>query len=447
MADTYKDYLATRVLHDSRPVTYRLLSRALKVNVNIAKQMLYEFHSSQNTKKPNSVHATFLLTGRRPNSEYTNGTNGRNGEDTIMQSSPPYMSSIPSSMPEPEELPTAPVHKTSIVLVREEELENTKAEFLDITSIHIYSLEAGPIKNLNILSVCNHEVATEYPSKEPLEQWRTYGSIHNPYIKRRDAKFAPPAPKAAPKAAPKPSVAAPAKGKDVSGLGRRGSVSEDNASGRPTPQTTAGIPKALKKSDSQATLKRNTSDIFKSFAKAKPKAKEAEKSKESTPAPPEDDQMQGMSEDEGDEDDLPQVKVDEEKLAAARKARADNEEALRKMMEDDDDDMPDAPLAEEDDSQDAPLDKAPSKPTETEPIVTVQGGRRRGRRKVMKKKTIKNEDGYLVTREEAAWESFSEAEPEPKRPKPAPAKSTSTAKGKKTGKAGQGSIASFFKKA
>ena len=30
-----------------------------------------------------------------------------------------------------------------------------------------------------------------------------------------------------------------------------------------------------------------------------------------------------------------------------------------------------------------------------EPAVTVTGGRRRGRRKIMKKKTIKDEEGYL----------------------------------------------------
>ena len=30
-----------------------------------------------------------------------------------------------------------------------------------------------------------------------------------------------------------------------------------------------------------------------------------------------------------------------------------------------------------------------------QPAVTVSGGRRRGRRKVMKKKTIKDEEGYL----------------------------------------------------
>jgi DNA polymerase delta subunit 3 len=125
-------------------------------------------------------------------------------------------------------------------------------------------------------------------------------------------------------------------------------------------------------------------------------------------------------------------------------------------------DMPDAPTEEEKDSQDAPIDKeAPSQPSEAEATVTVQGGRRRGKRRVMKKKKVQDEDGYLgmldpspslrflwppqVTKEEAVWESFSEDEPEPKRAKPAP--KPTTAKGKKTSGKGQGSIASFFKKA
>ena len=58
--------------------------------------------------------------------------------------------------------------------------------------------------------------------------------------------------------------------------------------------------------------------------------------------------------------------------------------------------MPDAPAEEEKDTEDAPIDReVPSKPAESEATVTVQGGRRRGRRKVMKKKKVKDEDGYL----------------------------------------------------
>jgi DNA polymerase delta subunit 3 len=53
----------------------------------------------------------------------------------------------------------------------------------------------------------------------------------------------------------------------------------------------------------------------------------------------------------------------------------------------------------------------------------------------------------LVTKEEAVWESFSEDEPDRKKLKMAPSKPASSAKAKPAGKKGQGSIASFFKKA
>lgn len=83
-------------------------------------RMLYEFHSKQNAKKPKSVHATYLLTGKKRSSEHSNGIKGKDGEDTVMRSSP-YM----SSMPEPEAPAEEPVSKTSIVLAREEELESS----------------------------------------------------------------------------------------------------------------------------------------------------------------------------------------------------------------------------------------------------------------------------------------------------------------------------------
>jgi DNA polymerase delta subunit 3 len=123
--------------------------------------------------------------------------------------------------------------------------------------------------------------------------------------------------------------------------------------------------------------------------------------------------------------------------------------------------MPDAPVTKETSTETSQPKKAETpKEEEPEPTVTVQNGRRRGKRRVMKKKTVKDEEGYLgkhglalsadirlpttVTKEEAVWESFSEDEPEPKRAKPAP---KPAAKGKPVAKKGQGSIASFFKKA
>ncbi|KAF1362764.1 hypothetical protein EJ07DRAFT_163360 [Lizonia empirigonia] len=450
MAETkYKDYLAARILTESQPVTYRLLSRAIQVNISAAKWMLFDFHQKQNAKKPHSIHATYLISGTKRVAGETNGANGRSEEDVSMRSSP-FMSSMPQSEEHEEE----PIKKSTILLVREEELAKTRAEFTEEASIHIYSLEPGPLENLNILATCNHEVHSKFADVDPLERWRVYGSIQNPYVKRRTAKYAPPPPAPAPakatavKPTAKPPVATQLR-KEASTSSRRGSASEDNASGRSTPQPVA--PSAtLKRSDSTksvGTKHKTAGDIFKSFAKAKAKPKDAAKLNESTPAPVEDEPMQGMSEDEGDDNDEPEMQVDTEKIEAAKKARDERAEKLRKMMDDDDEDMPDASAAEDKPSEASQPEQVDTpKPDEPEPSIIVENGHRRGRRRVMKKKTVKDEEGYLVTKEEAVWESFSEDEPQPKRAKPAP-KPAAAAKGKPAGKKGQGSIASFFKKA
>lgn len=59
-----------------------------------------------------------------------------------------------------------------------------------------------------------------------------------------------------------------------------------------------------------------------------------------------------------------------------------------------DEEMPDAD--EEAVREPTPVEQPPpSKPAELKEEVTVQGGRRRGKRQVMKKKTVKDEEGYL----------------------------------------------------
>ena len=105
-------------------------------------------------------------------------------------------------------------------------------------------------------------------------------------LKRRTARFVPAPAAAISKAAPKQQ----SKENDVKQAEpapvRRGSISGDNASREATPQA-GPASNTLKKSDSKPNLKRDSSDIFKSFAKAKAKPKDV-KSKESTPAPAED---------------------------------------------------------------------------------------------------------------------------------------------------------------
>jgi DNA polymerase delta subunit 3 len=57
--------------------------------------------------------------------------------------------------------------------------------------------------------------------------------------------------------------------------------------------------------------------------------------------------------------------------------------------------MPDAPLEAESQPEATPNDDPETPEPEGEATVTVQDGRRRGRRRVMKKKKVKDEDGYL----------------------------------------------------
>jgi DNA polymerase delta subunit 3 len=90
----------------------------------------------------------------------------------------------------------------------------------------------------------------------------------------------------------KPAVATQTKAKDTPTLARKESSLEETASVRSTPQSSAGT-STLKRSDSKSGTKKNQTagDLFKSFAKAKPKAKEADKSQESTPAPADDGEL------------------------------------------------------------------------------------------------------------------------------------------------------------
>lgn len=58
--------------------------------------------------------------------------------------------------------------------------------------------------------------------------------------------------------------------------------------------------------------------------------------------------------------------------------------------------MPDADDEPEPEREPTPIEQPPPpKPAELKEEVTVQGGRRRGKRQVMKKRTVKDEEGYL----------------------------------------------------
>lgn len=156
-----------------------------------------------------------------------------------------------------------------------------------------------------------------------------------------------------------------------------------------------------------------------------------------------------------------EILASKQRAEAARQKREEREAKLRQMMDDDDGDA-DVDMnepSEEDVDAGAGVEVAegvnldvlkPGSQASNERIVDTSDGRRRGRRRVTKKRTTKDAEGYLVTKEEQVWESFSEDEPEPKRkiavPPPAVKSEVAVKDTKGDGKKGQGNIMNFFGK-
>ncbi|KAF4555611.1 DNA polymerase subunit Cdc27-like protein [Elsinoe fawcettii] len=442
----YNEYLAIHVLNESQTISYRQLSRALKIHSSVAKQCLYDFHTKQNRKHAASIHASYLLTGlRNPPSSQTN----HDGDNDVPMSSP-YQSSQPSITQNETQSTSAPAPPTRVVLMASEaELEKAKATLDEVTSIHIYSLSPSPTTDLQTLTECNRKMTQDFYKEDPLESWSQYGVIQNPRVWRRTRKGAPVPPPEVPSitTTTKPPVPrVEEKEPAPSTTSSQKSIDSTKSASKPDPKPPA--------------LKKESSSLFKSFAKAKPpKPKDSQKEKEEDTTP-------ALSDEEADDADLMDLddgSLDRPGTESSKvdpsKSKREREEELRKMM-DEDDEMVDADGAgkgeverEQAEEADEAKEEEKSAPeVEDKGEVKVENGRRRGRRRVMKKRTVKDEEGYLVTKEEAAWESFSEEDvpPPSKKAKPsimaqAAAKSTGDKGGKKGGK-GQNSIMSFFAK-
>lgn len=134
MSPNYKDYLATEIISEQNTISYRNVSRALKVHVNEAKCMLYDFYEQEHKRKPGSIFATYLISGRKRlerktihTNGATNGTHYDEQDEAALPSSPPPFT---SSMLEPSQTDNdnsqdeeyqVPVR--SVTLVREESLQ------------------------------------------------------------------------------------------------------------------------------------------------------------------------------------------------------------------------------------------------------------------------------------------------------------------------------------
>ena len=156
---------------------------------------------------------------------------------------------------------------------------------------------------------------------------------------------------------------------------------------------------------------------------------------------PEEEPPPGQVQDSEDEEDSymsPPLTKRRAPIADQVQRKKEREEKLRRMMDDSDDDSTPAskqdavPYKKEDydyESDEIPTSaqKPPAAATDTVLPSKSPPGRRRGRRKVNKRISTRDKDGYLVVSHEMVWESYSEDEaaaPIPLTPAPTAQKPT-----------------------
>lgn len=355
-------------------------------------------------------------------------------------------------------------------------LTATKDQYETITSIHMYSLSPGRLQDLVVLTDIGRGISADsFLKEDPLKTYKTYGIIQNPAVTRRTGRkhIIPEAPK--PKFQPTKSEKN-IKKEETKPIATNSTTKDAKEASRPGSRDSS-VSAASNKGPS---LKRESSSLFKAFAKGQNKSKAAQKdadaSTNASASGAEDTQMpdadeEGESEDEAIFLDTGTKKPASKKRASdIKKERDDKAAKLRKMMDSDDEEEKAVPNVEDatganeeppaakdgiseadrsntnaetngdevawsDSDTEQARQKAPAKDASTSkdagPIST-EPRRRRGKRKVMKKRTMKDDEGFLVTKEEAVWESFSEDDPEPEpskaKDKPKPTSSFSSVK-------------------
>ncbi|CAI0654877.1 unnamed protein product [Colletotrichum noveboracense] len=386
-----------------------------------------------NAMRPGTIHATYLIYGIRK------VENVQEDGDVEMTSSPPDVEPLSED-----------VVTYSLSLVPGDRLKEVLASYEDVSSFHVYSLARHPIRMLADVA----QQVREQSGDDSISMLETYGSITNPNVRKRDRKGKPvptPAPVASAakpvKKEPSPPTAKPAADKKAEEPLKK----EAKPPAKESPFSMA----AGKKGAAPPPLKKSgSSGIMGSFAKAAAKA--ASKPKEAPKkAPPVNDSPALSDDGEDDDEDIPAAKPSSD----GRKSRKEREADLKRMMEEESEEE-EEPEEKEEEPEDEPMEEpepepeAKKEPEQSEVVASSGDGRRRGKRKVMKKKQIMDDEGYLVTMEEAVWEEFSEDEapkstPAPAaRPKPstAPSSGSQASKTKKAAPKGQGNIMSFFSK-
>ncbi|KJA27964.1 hypothetical protein HYPSUDRAFT_197528 [Hypholoma sublateritium FD-334 SS-4] len=143
------DFLTKQLFIERNIVTYRSLSRQFSIHVNVAKNELAIFHHNA-PYQSQACRATFLLNGVPRAPAYD--------EDYDMEGTPNATQ---------EEEGGDEVPQTQITIVNEADLEDAKASYEELISLHIYSLSPAPIHDAGLLCAPTEFVRSTDREKGP----------------------------------------------------------------------------------------------------------------------------------------------------------------------------------------------------------------------------------------------------------------------------------------
>jgi len=126
----YMENLEEWILEENKVVTYKYLSRALKVHVNVAKQMLYNFVTSNKSKQLLGI--VYLISGLVENE--------KSNDDGVTEAC-----------------------SLKVTLVKEKDLDHVVNKFSQVYSKHIYSVQLSDEVSLTSLYATDLEVFKEDP--------------------------------------------------------------------------------------------------------------------------------------------------------------------------------------------------------------------------------------------------------------------------------------------
>ncbi|KAG5518898.1 hypothetical protein PMAC_002429 [Pneumocystis sp. 'macacae'] len=167
------ELLETWIQQEQKVITYLFLCRSMGIHVEDAKEALLSYYRKcrENNKK---CHAIYMVSGYISKGSTDAGSFSR--EETI-SSSNALDTSIMSCEP-------LALREKVFYLVKEEDLGDVKQELDEITSIHIYALEYDSYKDISVLSDASlKSLYMKYnetlSSKEMCEK---YGMIYHPSV-------------------------------------------------------------------------------------------------------------------------------------------------------------------------------------------------------------------------------------------------------------------------